>query len=162
MIAEHDAALPPSRTSSIHSQFSETGSIYYSADRDTNGTIWMLIVVMKICFDCARVLIFVLGNAMPIAKPSTHFFLLLIVTMAASRPPRISPGLLLASQTSTPQLTPPASPPSYSASTSPTKTSKPVSPRRHSMSFATSRGMFDDRTSLPSSHQGSMSGSEYG
>lgn len=114
--AEHDAALPPSRTSSIQSQFSETGSTYYSEDRDTN----------------------------------------------ASRPPRISPGLLLASQTSTPRLTPPASPPSYSASTSPTRTSKPVSPRRHSMSFATSRGMFDDRTSLPSSHQGSMSGSEYG
>ncbi|KAK9933582.1 hypothetical protein M0R45_020775 [Rubus argutus] len=113
---KHDAALPPSRTSSIQSQCSETGSTYYSEDRDTN----------------------------------------------ASRPPRISPGLLLASQTSTPRLTPPASPPSYSASTSPTRTSKPVSPRRHSMSFATSRGMFDDRTSLPSSHQGSMSGSEYG
>ncbi|CAB4262828.1 unnamed protein product [Prunus armeniaca] len=72
--------------------------------------------------------------------------------------PRISPGLLLASQTSTPRLTPPGSPPVYSASTSPTRTSKPVSPKRHSMSFATSRGMFDDRSSMPSSHHSS----EYG
>ncbi|KAM5569147.1 uncharacterized protein ABKV19_016586 [Rosa sericea] len=113
--AEHDATLPPSRTSSIQSQFSETGSTY-TEDRDTN----------------------------------------------ASRAPRISPGLLLASQTSTPRFTPPGSPPIYSASTSPTRTSKPVSPRRHSMSFATSRGMFDDRSSVPSSHHGSMSGSEHG
>ncbi|XP_021800830.1 uncharacterized protein At4g15545 isoform X3 [Prunus avium] len=72
--------------------------------------------------------------------------------------PRISPGLLLASQTSTPKLTPPGSPPVYSASTSPTRTSKPVSPKRHSMSFTTSRGMFDDRSSVPSSHHSS----EYG
>ncbi|KAL6185902.1 hypothetical protein ACLB2K_042024 [Fragaria x ananassa] len=113
---EHDATLPPpSRTSSIQSQVSETGSTY-TDDRDTNAT----------------------------------------------RAPRISPGLLLASQTSTPRLTPPGSPPVYSASTSPTRTSKPVSPRRHSISFATSRGMFDDRSSAPSSHHGSMSGSEYG
>ncbi|KAL8161928.1 hypothetical protein V2J09_013417 [Rumex salicifolius] len=55
---------------------------------------------------------------------------------------RISPGLLLASQTNTPKLTPPGSPPVLSASASP-KTSKPASPRRHSVSFATSRGMFD-------------------
>ncbi|PRQ39008.1 hypothetical protein RchiOBHm_Chr4g0420331 [Rosa chinensis] len=113
--AEHDATLPPSKTSSIQSQFSETGSTY-TEDRDTN----------------------------------------------ASRAPRISPGLLLASQTSTPRLTPPGSPPIYSASTSPTRTSKPVSPRRHSMSFTTSRGMFDDRSSVPSSHHGSMPGAEHG
>ncbi|XAR57153.1 hypothetical protein NMG60_11025193 [Bertholletia excelsa] len=50
--------------------------------------------------------------------------------------PRISQGLLLASQTSTPRLTPPGSPPSFSASVSPTRTSKPVSPKRHSMSFS--------------------------
>ncbi|XP_008223067.1 PREDICTED: uncharacterized protein At4g15545 isoform X3 [Prunus mume] len=104
------ATLPPSRASSIRSQYSETGSIF-SENRDTE----------------------------------------------AERP-RISPGLLLASQTSTPRLTPPGSPPVYSASTSPTRTSKPVSPKRHSMSFATSRGMFDDRSSMPSSHHSSEHG----
>ncbi|GMJ02020.1 NAI2-interacting protein 1 [Hibiscus trionum] len=68
------------------------------------------------------------------------------------------PGLpqLLASQTSTPRLTPPGSPLSLSASASPTRTSKPVSPRRHSVS--TSRGMFDDRPSISSSDSGSHSG----
>ncbi|KAH0992834.1 hypothetical protein GBA52_004317 [Prunus armeniaca] len=113
VVSEGDATfatLPPSRASSIRSQYSETGSIF-SENRDTE----------------------------------------------AERP-RISPGLLLASQTSTPRLTPPGSPPVYSASTSPTRTSKPVSPKRHSMSFATSRGMFDDRSSMPSSHHSS----EYG
>ncbi|XP_030499113.2 uncharacterized protein At4g15545 isoform X2 [Cannabis sativa] len=76
------------------------------------------------------------------------------VTMATSRP-RVSPGLLLASQTSTPRLTPPGSPPSVSASVSPTKTSKPVSPRRHAISFSTSRGMFEDRFgSATSGHYG--------
>ncbi|KAF4355447.1 hypothetical protein CsatB_022105 [Cannabis sativa] len=76
------------------------------------------------------------------------------VTMATSRP-RVSPGLLLASQTSTPRLTPPGSPPIVSASVSPTKTSKPVSPRRHAISFSTSRGMFEDRFgSATSGHYG--------
>ncbi|XP_050947800.1 uncharacterized protein At4g15545 isoform X1 [Cucumis melo] len=70
-------------------------------------------------------------------------------TLATSRP-RISNSLLLASQTSTPRLTPPGSPPISSASVSPTRTSKPVSPKRHSMSFSVSRGMFD-RTSMYSS-----------
>ncbi|XP_021728836.1 uncharacterized protein At4g15545-like [Chenopodium quinoa] len=70
--------------------------------------------------------------------------------------PRISPGLLLASQTSTPRLTPPGSPP-ISASVSPSRTSKPASPRRHSVSFSTTRGMLD---SLPSSTHSSFSGSE--
>lgn len=69
--------------------------------------------------------------------------------VATSRP-RISNSLLLASQTSTPRLTPPGSPPISSASVSPTRTSKPVSPKRHSMSFSVSRGMFD-RTSMYSS-----------
>ncbi|XP_039072158.1 uncharacterized protein At4g15545-like [Hibiscus syriacus] len=75
--------------------------------------------------------------------------------MAASRP-----GMpqLRASQTSTPRLTPLASPPSLSASASPTRTSKPVSPRSHSVSFSTSRGMFDDRPSVPSSDSRSLTG----
>ncbi|KAL5541754.1 hypothetical protein UlMin_009464 [Ulmus minor] len=65
----------------------------------------------------------------------------------ASTRPRIAHGLLLASQTSTPRFTPPGSPPSVSASVSPTRTPKPLSPRRHSMSFSTSRGMIDDAAS---------------
>ncbi|OMO53776.1 hypothetical protein CCACVL1_28358 [Corchorus capsularis] len=77
--------------------------------------------------------------------------------VAATRP-GISHGFLLASQTSTPKLTPPGSPPSLSASVSPTRTSKPVSPRRHSVSFSTSRGMFDDRSSISSSDPGSHTG----
>ncbi|KAH9619612.1 hypothetical protein KSS87_004135 [Heliosperma pusillum] len=68
--------------------------------------------------------------------------------------PRISQGLLLASQTSTPRFTPPGSPPILSGATSPTRTSKPPSPRRHSVSFSTTRGMFD---SLPSSTHSSFS-----
>ncbi|XP_024985790.1 uncharacterized protein At4g15545-like isoform X2 [Cynara cardunculus var. scolymus] len=79
----------------------------------------------------------------------------------ASRP-RMSPGLLIASQTSTPRLTPPGSPPSLSTSGSPKRTSKPVSPRRHSISFSTTRSMSDDRSSAfssaTSSPYGSMSG----
>nr|KJB72505.1 hypothetical protein B456_011G182600 [Gossypium raimondii] len=77
--------------------------------------------------------------------------------VSASRP-GLPHGLLLASQTSTPRLTPPGSPPSVSASVSPTRTSKPVSPRRHAVSFSTSRGMFDDRSSISSSDSGSQSG----
>ncbi|KAG8499642.1 hypothetical protein CXB51_006114 [Gossypium anomalum] len=70
------------------------------------------------------------------------------------------PGIpqLLASQTSTPRLTPPGSPPSVSGSASPTRTSMPVSPRKHSVSFSTSRGMFDDRPSMSSSDSGSQIG----
>ncbi|GAB4851200.1 hypothetical protein Ancab_030494 [Ancistrocladus abbreviatus] len=56
----------------------------------------------------------------------------------ASRP-RISQGLLLASQTSTPRLTPPGSPP-ISASVSPSRTSEPASPRRRSISFSSYEG----------------------
>ncbi|GAB2210335.1 hypothetical protein Droror1_Dr00015599 [Drosera rotundifolia] len=69
--------------------------------------------------------------------------------------PRISAGLLLASQTSTPRLTPPGSPPVSSASGSPSKTPRPVSPRRHSVSFATSRGMVD-HSSFSSTDAGSQ------
>ncbi|KAL1803842.1 hypothetical protein ACET3Z_032489 [Daucus carota] len=71
-----------------------------------------------------------------------------------SRPP-IAQGLLIASQTSTPRFTPPGSPPSKSSSASPKVTSRPLSPRRHSISFAGTRGMFDGRasfSSVPSSH----------
>ncbi|KAM7258800.1 hypothetical protein ACFE04_014541 [Oxalis oulophora] len=77
-------------------------------------------------------------------------------TEATSRPGRAQ-GLPLFSQTTTPRLTPPGSPPILSASVSPTRTSKPASPRRHSISFATSRGMFDDRSSLYSSQHSSVS-----
>lgn len=73
--------------------------------------------------------------------------------------PRISPGLLLASQTTTPRFTPPGSPPILSASVSPSRTSKPASPRRHSISFSTTRGMLD---SLPSSTHSSFSGYDSG
>ncbi|KAK4266457.1 hypothetical protein QN277_027376 [Acacia crassicarpa] len=57
--------------------------------------------------------------------------------------PRVSHGLLLASQTSTPRITPPGSPPSLSASVSPTRTSQPVSPRRHSISFSSALSSSD-------------------
>ncbi|KAK6913842.1 hypothetical protein RJ641_021163 [Dillenia turbinata] len=80
--------------------------------------------------------------------------------------PTISQSLLLASQTSTPRFTPPGSPPSLSASVSPTRTPRPVSPRRHSMSFSGTRSFLDDRSSLfssvPSSHHSPLSGSESG
>ncbi|KHN03022.1 hypothetical protein glysoja_009888 [Glycine soja] len=79
--------------------------------------------------------------------------------------PRVSQNLLLASQGSTPRITPPGSPPILSASVSPTRTSKPVSPRRHSISFSTTRGMHDDRSSVFSSMSlthGSISSSDAG
>ncbi|GMI69825.1 hypothetical protein HRI_000651800 [Hibiscus trionum] len=79
-------------------------------------------------------------------------------TDVATSRPAIPHGLLLASQTSTPRMTPPGSPPSVSASASPTRTSKPVSPRRHAVSFSTSRGMFDDRSSVSSTDSGSQAG----
>lgn len=88
----------------------------------------------------------------------------LYLFVAAPPKPGLPHGLLLASQTSTPRLTPPGSPPSYSATASPTKTSKPGSPRRHAMSFSTSRGMTDGRSSMfssmPPSSYGSMTGSD--
>ncbi|XP_048136162.1 uncharacterized protein At4g15545 isoform X2 [Rhodamnia argentea] len=95
------------------------------------------------------------GTSQIIAKP----------TPSVPRP-GMSHGFLLASQTSTPRLTPPGSPPSLSASVSPARTSKPGSPRWNAMSFSTSRGMFDERSSifssLPPGHHGSISGSESG
>ncbi|EPS58136.1 hypothetical protein M569_16679 [Genlisea aurea] len=80
--------------------------------------------------------------------------------------PRVSHGLLLASQTSTPRLTPTGSPPNESASISPSRSRMPVSPRRHSMTISTARGFFDDRSSgvssAPSSQFSSMSSFEAG
>ncbi|KAK4433963.1 hypothetical protein Salat_0559000 [Sesamum alatum] len=76
--------------------------------------------------------------------------------------PRISQGLLLASQTSSPRLTPPGTPPSLSTSASPSRTPKPVSPRRHSVSFSTSRGFFDDKSSVSSSQFSSTSSLDSG
>ncbi|GER50151.1 protein kinase superfamily protein [Striga asiatica] len=113
-----DAALPPSGTASMQSQFSDSGSSN-AGGAETE--------VMK---------------------------------------PRVSHVLLLASQTSTPRLTPSGSPPSLSASVSPSRTPKPLSPRRHSISFANSRGFFDDKSSgfssVPSSQFSSMSSLESG
>ncbi|KAL5983998.1 hypothetical protein ACLOJK_018100 [Asimina triloba] len=64
-----------------------------------------------------------------------------------------------ASQTSTPRLTPPDSPTRLSASASPS----PSPSRRSSMSFSSSKSVFDDRSSMfssiPSSQHGSISGS---
>ncbi|KAJ9182004.1 hypothetical protein P3X46_006042 [Hevea brasiliensis] len=115
---EDDATLPPSRSSSMRSHYTEMGNSF-AEDRGT---------------DVSRT--------------------------------GISHSILLASQTSTPRFTPPGSPPSFSASVSPTRTSKPVSPRRHSMSFSTSRGMPDDRSSIfssqPSGQHGSASSSDTG
>ncbi|XP_071937861.1 uncharacterized protein At4g15545-like isoform X2 [Coffea arabica] len=115
--AGDDASLPPTRTSSMQSQFSDIGN---SCPEDN-------------CTEASR--------------------------------PRISPGLLLASQTNTPRLTPPVSPLSLSASVSPTRTPKPLSPRRHSISLSTTRGVFDDRSSafpMPASQHSSMSGLDTG
>ncbi|KAJ3676338.1 hypothetical protein LUZ60_003750 [Juncus effusus] len=66
---------------------------------------------------------------------------------------------LLASQTSTPKLTPPDSPSRVSASTSPTRAFRSFSPtRRHSISVANARSVFDsgDRSSVFSSQHGSF------
>ncbi|CAI0466558.1 unnamed protein product [Linum tenue] len=111
--SEDDTMLPPYRSSSTASQFSEVGSSY-AEDRSSD----------------------------------------------ASRP-SVSMSMLLASQTSTPKLTPPGSPPSFSASVSPTRSSKSASPRRSTMSFSTSRGMPEDRfSSLPPSQYSSVSSSD--
>ncbi|KAL8244709.1 hypothetical protein R6Q59_010967 [Mikania micrantha] len=79
----------------------------------------------------------------------------------ASRALVSPPGVLLAIKTSTPRLTPP-SPPSLSASGSPKSTSKPVSPRRHSISFSTTRTISDDRSSAISSATSNLYGSMSG
>ncbi|KAL1220579.1 hypothetical protein V5N11_003287 [Cardamine amara subsp. amara] len=73
--------------------------------------------------------------------------------------PSLYSSVPLVSQTTTPRLTPPGSPPTLSASTTPKSTSRPISPRRHSVSFATTRGMFDDtRSSISITEPGSHTG----
>ncbi|XP_047946977.1 uncharacterized protein At4g15545-like isoform X2 [Salvia hispanica] len=75
-------------------------------------------------------------------------------------------SFLLASQNSTPRLTPPGSPPSLSASVSPSRTPQPLSPRRqrHSIAITSTRGLYNDRSSvfssLPPSQFSSMSSME--
>ncbi|XP_010440287.1 PREDICTED: uncharacterized protein At4g15545 [Camelina sativa] len=70
--------------------------------------------------------------------------------------PSLSASLPVVSQTATPRLTPPGSPPILSASATPRSTSRPLSPRRHSVSFSTTRGMLDDtRSSISISEPGS-------
>ncbi|XP_011071506.1 uncharacterized protein At4g15545 [Sesamum indicum] len=113
-ITDDEATLPPTRTASMRSQFSDAG---YSNAEDTETEVVR---------------------------------------------PRISQGLLLASQTSTPRLTPPGTPPSLSASVSPSRTPNPLSPRRHSVSFSTSRGFFDDKSSMSSSQFSSTSSLDSG
>ncbi|XP_010548899.1 PREDICTED: uncharacterized protein At4g15545 [Tarenaya hassleriana] len=70
--------------------------------------------------------------------------------------PALPSSFPLVSQNSTPRLTPHGSPPTLSASATPTRTSRPLSPKRHAMSFSTSRGMYDDRSSF--SEGGSQTG----
>ncbi|XP_058758700.1 uncharacterized protein At4g15545 [Vicia villosa] len=75
--------------------------------------------------------------------------------------PRVAYNLLMASQNTTPRITPTGSPPSFSASVSPTRTSRTMSPRRHSISFSTTTGMHGDRSSVFSSiGHGSISSSD--
>lgn len=118
--SEDTAGLPPNRTTSLQSQFSDSGN---SVAEDTESS------------EALR--------------------------------PRVPHGPLLASQTSTPRLTPPGSPPSLSATVSPSRTPVPMSPiRRHSISFSTGRGFFDDKSSafssMPSGPFSSMPGSQPG
>lgn len=60
-------------------------------------------------------------------------------------------GLQIPSLTATPRLTPPGSPPRLTAALSPPKVSKSVSPRRHSIAIASTRNMFEERSSMFSS-----------
>ncbi|PIN06659.1 hypothetical protein CDL12_20787 [Handroanthus impetiginosus] len=71
-------------------------------------------------------------------------------------------GLSQASETSTPQLTPSASPPTLSASVSPLRTPKPVSLTKNSTSFSTERGFFDDTSPTSSSQYSSTSNLDSG
>ncbi|KAK9086623.1 hypothetical protein Syun_029017 [Stephania yunnanensis] len=112
MVAEEEAALPPSKsTSSVQSQFSET--VNSSAEDGAS-------------FET---------DVSTVSQAASIY--------GASQTP------LLASYASTPKLTPPGSP--------------PTSPRRHSTSFSTTRGTFDDRSSIfssmPSWHHSSLSSS---
>lgn len=140
----------------MRSQFSDMGNLN-SEDTETES---MLIALKSLasnsCF-LAEVLFLISDK---------YMYTLYIINckyyiMGAASRPRIAPSLLLASQTSTPRYTPPSSPPIQSASVSPTRTSKPVSPRRHSVSFSTSRGL-DDRSSMFSSANSSQHSSVSG
>ncbi|KAK2394008.1 interactor of constitutive active ROPs protein [Trifolium repens] len=70
-----------------------------------------------------------------------------------------SPNILLASRTTTPHISPPGSPPIVSASVTPTRTSKPASPRRHAVSLQIDRSsMFSSTGSMSSVGAGSHTG----
>ncbi|MCI00138.1 hypothetical protein A2U01_0021155, partial [Trifolium medium] len=70
-----------------------------------------------------------------------------------------SHNILLASRTTTPHISPPGSPPTVSASVSPTRTSKPASPRRHAVSLQIDRSsMFSSTGSMSSVGAGSHTG----
>lgn len=89
---------------------------------------------------------------------TSHKWITLKLNLTASKP-SLSNSVPLVSQTATPRLTPPGSPPALSASSTPKTTSRPISPRRHSVSFSTTRGMFDDnRSSISISEPGSHTG----
>ncbi|CAJ2658542.1 hypothetical protein L195_g015686 [Trifolium pratense] len=68
-------------------------------------------------------------------------------------------NILLASRTTTPHISPPGSPPTVSASVTPTRTSKPASPRRHAVSLQIDRSsMFSSTGSMSSVGAGSHTG----
>lgn len=145
LLAEDDSDLRPNRTTSVQSQISDAG-VLNSVETDVEGMpcfLHLLFSEAVYCFD--------------------HCF---VVTTAVRA--RVPHGFLLASQNSTPRLTPPGSPPSLSASVSPSRTPKPVSPRRqrHSISIPSTRGIYDDRSSvfssMPQSQFSSMSSMESG
>jgi hypothetical protein len=70
-----------------------------------------------------------------------------------------SPNIRLASRTTTPHISPPGSPPIVSASVTPTRTSKPASPRRHAVSLQIDRSsMFSSTGSMSSVGAGSHTG----
>lgn len=102
---------------------------------------------IKILMVCTNVLIIILNVNLDLSC----FFHYNIAVIR----PRVPYNLLMASQSTTPRITPTGSPPSFSASVSPTRTSRPISPRRHSISF------YDDRSSaLSSIGHGSISSSD--
>ncbi|CAN6677003.1 unnamed protein product [Malus baccata var. baccata] len=125
VISEGDvsfSALPPSRSSSVQSTFCEAGSRSWSRKK-----LLSVMLYSEELFNMSN-LIFL-------------YILRFLVAMAASIP-HIAHSVLLASQTSTPRLTPPGSPPIFSASTSPTRSSKPVSPKRHSITRVDGKEFF--------------------
>ncbi|XP_020584774.1 uncharacterized protein At4g15545-like [Phalaenopsis equestris] len=73
-------------------------------------------------------------------------------------------GFDLASHGGTPRLTPPGSPPRIETGLAPKILSRPISPRRHSISAAAARNMIDDRpgTRLPSMASSFETGAQTG